>query len=89
MGVIQDADFAIGEVVMERGDILFGYTDGLTDAANTAGEFFSEMGLVPCLVGGQPLASMLEQVLKLVEDHSTGTQQVDDITMLAVRRLVS
>jgi len=30
---------------------------------------------------------MLKQVLKLVEDYSTGTQQVDDITMLAVRRL--
>jgi sigma-B regulation protein RsbU (phosphoserine phosphatase) len=87
VGVILDADFAIGEAVMERGDILFGYTDGLTDAANPAGEFFSEMGLVPSLVGGQPLTSMLEQVLKLVEDFSAGTQQVDDITMLAVRRL--
>jgi sigma-B regulation protein RsbU (phosphoserine phosphatase) len=87
VGVILDADFAIRELVMERGDILFGYTDGLTDAANTAGEFFSEMGLVPYLVGGQPLGSMLEQVLKQVADYSRGTQQVDDITMLAVRRL--
>ena len=84
VGVAPDADYAINEVVMERGDILFGYTDGLT-----AGEFFSEMGLVPSLVGGQPLTSMLEQVLKLVMDYSTGTQQVDDITMLAVRRLGS
>ena len=87
VGVIPDADFAIREVVMERGDLLFGYTDGLTDSANAAGVFFSEMTLVPCLVGDQPLASMLEQALKLVEDYSTGTQQVDDITMLAVRRL--
>jgi sigma-B regulation protein RsbU (phosphoserine phosphatase) len=87
VGVILDADFAIREVVLEQGDILFGYTDGLTDAANAAGEFLSEMSLVPCLVGSQPLASMLEHVLKLEEDFSTGTQQVDDITMLAVRRL--
>ena len=87
VGVILDADFAIREVVMEHGDILFGYTDGLTDAANAAGEFFSEMRLVPCMLGSQPLASMLEQVLKLEEDFSTGTQQVDDITLLAVRRL--
>jgi serine phosphatase RsbU (regulator of sigma subunit) len=40
-------------VVMERGD-AFGYTDGLTDAANAAGEFFREMSLVPCLVGASP-----------------------------------
>lgn len=87
VGVAPDADYAISEVVIEQGDTLFGYTDGLTDTANAAGEFFSEKELSPLFVGDQTLSSLLEQVQELVENYSTGTQQVDDITMLAVRRL--
>ena len=87
VGVVPDADFAISEVAIEQGDTLFAYTDGLTEAANAAGEYFSEKGLIPLLAGTRPLASLLEQVQEMVEDYSTGTQQVDDITMLAVRRL--
>ncbi len=89
VGIAPDADYAISEVVIEHGETLFGYTDGLTDTTNVAGEYFSEKGLMPLLAETKPLASLLEQVQDLVEGFSTGTQQGDDITMLAVRRLES
>jgi sigma-B regulation protein RsbU (phosphoserine phosphatase) len=86
VGVAPDADYGICEVVIEQDDTLFAYTDGLTDTANAAGEFFSEKGLIPLFVGEQTLSSLLGQIQGLVESYSTGIQQVDDITMLAVRR---
>ena len=86
VGLSPDADYSTGEAVIERGEMLFGYTDGLTDAANPAGEYFGEQGMIPLLAKAEPLASILEQIRGLVEAHSAGTQQVDDITMLAVRR---
>ncbi len=89
VGVIPGADYAVREVMLDRGDTLFAYTDGLTDAANPAGEYFSEKGLIPLLAGTKPLAPLLERIQGLVQDYSAGTQQVDDITMLAVRRLAS
>jgi sigma-B regulation protein RsbU (phosphoserine phosphatase) len=89
VGIAPDADYSTGEVVIERGETLFGYTDGLTDTTNAAGEYFGEKGLIPLLAKPKPLSSLLEQVQDLVEAYSTGTQQVDDITMLAVRRLKS
>jgi phosphoserine phosphatase RsbU/P len=89
VGIAPDADYSISEVVIERGETLFGYTDGLTDTTNAAGEYFGEKGLIPLLTRAKPLSSLLEQVQVLVEAYSTGTQQVDDITMLAVRRLKS
>jgi len=89
VGVVPDADYAVREVVMDRGELLFAYTDGLTDTANAAGEYFSEKGLIPLLTGTQPLVSLLEKIQGLVQDYSAGTQQVDDITLLAVRRLAS
>ena len=63
-------------------------TDGLTDTINPAGEYLSEQELIPLLVGDQPLTFLLEQIHNKVKDYSTGAQQFDDITMLAIRRRV-
>jgi sigma-B regulation protein RsbU (phosphoserine phosphatase) len=86
VGGESDVDFAIREVMIEPGDTLFAYTDGLTDAENTAGETFSEQGLIPLFVGEQALSSLLTLVQKQIDTFSAGTPQMDDITMLAVKR---
>jgi len=88
VGIESGADYGIGEVVFERGDTLFAHTDGLTDTINPAGEYLSEQELIPLLVGDQPLTFLLEQIHNKVKDYSTGAQQFDDITMLAIRRKV-
>jgi serine phosphatase RsbU (regulator of sigma subunit) len=87
VGAASRADYGIMEVVIEPGDTLFAYTDGLTDTENRAGEYYSEKGLIPLLAGDQTLSSLLVQIQKQIEDHATGARQFDDITMLAVRRL--
>jgi len=86
VGGVSDADFAIREVMIEPGDTLFAYTDGLTDAENITGETFSERGLIPLFVGEQDLSSLLAQVQKQIDTFSAGAPQMDDITMLAVKR---
>jgi sigma-B regulation protein RsbU (phosphoserine phosphatase) len=87
VGAASGAAYAIKEVVIEQGDTFFAYTDGLTDTINPAGEYFNEKGLIPMLIGDQPLLSVLEQIQNQILDYSTGAKQIDDITMLAVRRL--
>jgi phosphoserine phosphatase RsbU/P len=87
VGAAYRADYGIVEVVIEPGDTLFAYTDGLTDTESRAGEYYSEKGLIPLLAGDQTLSSLLVQIQKQIEDHATGARQFDDITMLAVRRL--
>jgi len=73
-------------VALEKGDSLFAYTDGVTDAANLAGENFN-VGRLVALFGGEPALSMLlENIHKQIEDHASGVQQTDDTSMLAVRR---
>ncbi|MGA2503892.1 MAG: GAF domain-containing SpoIIE family protein phosphatase [Anaerolineales bacterium] len=81
-----DADFILREVIIEPGETFFAYTDGLTDAENTAGETFSEQGLIPLFSLDRTLTSILAQIYKQLDTFSAGTQQIDDITMLAVRR---
>jgi serine phosphatase RsbU (regulator of sigma subunit) len=87
VGVSAGAEYAIGEAAFEPGDTLFAHTDGLTDTANPTGEFFNEKDLIPFLVTDQPLSSLLEQIQSQIQDYSTGAQQIDDITMLAIRRI--
>jgi sigma-B regulation protein RsbU (phosphoserine phosphatase) len=87
IGAASDADYDIMEVVMEKGDTLFAYTDGLTDTANAAGEYYGEKGLIPLFAGDQTLSSLLLHIQQQIERHATGARQFDDITMLAVRRL--
>ena len=72
--------------MIEKGESLFSYTDGLTDTTNPAGEFFSEKELIPALSGDQSLSSLLEQFQKRIKTHAAGAKQFDDITMLAARR---
>jgi serine phosphatase RsbU (regulator of sigma subunit) len=87
VGAASDAEYAIMEAVIEQGDTLFAYTDGLTDTANPAGEHYSEKGLIPLFVGDQPLSSLLVQIQEQAETYAMGAPRFDDITMLAARRL--
>ena len=87
VGAASRADYGIMEVVIEPGDTLFAYTDGLTDTANPAGEYYDEKGLIPLFAGDQTLFSLLAHIQKQIESYTTGARQFDDITMLAVRRL--
>ncbi len=87
VGVIPDVDYFVKEVLLKPDDVFFAFTDGLTDAVNPSGEFFSEKDFVPLLEKSQPLTKLLAQIETRVEKHAASAKQFDDITMLAVRRL--
>jgi serine phosphatase RsbU (regulator of sigma subunit) len=86
IGAASDAIYVIREVMLEPGDTFFAYTDGLSEMENATGEPFNEKELIPMFAGDQPLSSSLEQIQKQIENFSAGAQQIDDITMLAIKR---
>jgi sigma-B regulation protein RsbU (phosphoserine phosphatase) len=86
VGAASGAEYSIAEVVFEQGDAFFAHTDGLTDTMNPTGEYFSEKELIPLFSRDQSLSVLLEQIQSQIKDYSTGAKQIDDITMLAVRR---
>ena len=86
VGLASGANYSISEVVFAHGDTFFAHTDGLTDTINPIGEYFSEKDLIPLFIGDQTLSSLLEQIQDQIKDYSTGAKQIDDITMLAVKR---
>ena len=88
VGVQPGADLETRRVQINTGEILFGYTDGVTEAQAKDGSFFNEERLMALLESGENSApGLLDKISSSVKDHIDSAEQFDDITMLAVRRL--
>jgi serine phosphatase RsbU (regulator of sigma subunit) len=88
LGVLQDRVFAEHNFTLLPGEMLFLYTDGVTEASNRAGEFFRIqrlMDIAQRFADRSPHDLMLA-VTDSVTRFSVGTMQADDITCLVVRR---
>ncbi len=77
----------IGETVLDPGDRLFIYSDGITEAFNSAGEGFGSARLQRALDGAPEDSSgaIVARVLADTARFAAGTEQSDDITCLALR----
>jgi len=88
VGITPDMKFEIQQVRIEPGDMLIGYTDGVTEALSPNGILFSRKQLLSILE--QPSSSASSQVERIktnVLKHIHNSLLSDDITMLAVQRL--
>jgi serine phosphatase RsbU (regulator of sigma subunit) len=88
LGVMDGRKFAEVNVTLGAGDMLFLYTDGVTEAADRNGEMFSVPRLLEAVrpLAGRPAKELMLSVIAGVESFSAGALQADDITCLAVRR---
>jgi sigma-B regulation protein RsbU (phosphoserine phosphatase) len=85
--MMPDAKFKIEHVQLEPGDILIGYTDGVTEARSLNGDFYTKKRLQSLLK--QPVASapeLIESIKTSLFNYTENAPQSDDITLLAVQR---
>jgi sigma-B regulation protein RsbU (phosphoserine phosphatase) len=89
-GLFQNMAFNVQQATLEPGDLLMTFTDGVTEARDSSGEFFDEQGLLALLKQPAPSASEhLDRIEASLQVHIAGADQADDITMLAVRRMTA
>lgn len=89
LGIFPDFEFSAASASLKKGDALLLYSDGVTEAANEAGEEFGEerlMALAPMLASRKP-REMILKALEAVEDFSGPAGRADDTTLIALRRL--
>ncbi|MBE8954887.1 MAG: SpoIIE family protein phosphatase [Quinella sp. 2Q5] len=88
LGPMDGIPFVEQHVTFKRGDLLFLYTDGVTEALNTSDEEYlperliNFMNSTDCRVD---LHELLKNVRGDVADHVGEAEQSDDITMFALR----
>jgi sigma-B regulation protein RsbU (phosphoserine phosphatase) len=87
LGVAEDFLYPPHRHRLAPGEAVVLYTDGITEAADAAGELFGEKRLEAVLAG--PRTASCEQIVGAVFDavvkFSKGTSQSDDIAILVVR----
>jgi serine phosphatase RsbU (regulator of sigma subunit) len=88
VGIEPNMEFEIQQANMAPGDILLGYTDGVTEAVASDGSFFTTDRLMSILEAPAPTAKeLLDRIANNLQEHVDSADQFDDITMLAVRRI--
>lgn len=87
MGVLDQAEFVPGKLKLLPGDTIFLYTDGITEAMNARNEEFGKDRLfeVVSALPAESAGDLIERVLNSIRQHSSETEQSDDITMLSLR----
>jgi len=84
---LETAVYKMNESIIEKGDIIYLYTDGITEANNTATEFYG-MDRLTSLIGTKKehdIKSLCASVLDDVDKFAHAEPQFDDITMLGFK----
>ncbi len=91
LGIDAAAVFNQRSVVMQPGDFLVLYTDGITEAFDEHGAEFGmdRMQRVVYDLRNAPVAEMQARLLQTVNDFIDSTAPSDDITIMIVKRLKS
>jgi len=88
-GFMPGTTYELEETVLQKGDVLFLYTDGVTEAENTVRDQLTEQRLID--IANQCDLISAKELLNFtrikVDEFAGGAEQFDDITMLALRYL--
>lgn len=86
VGVIENATYTARKLILEKGDSLFLYTDGVTEAMNERGELFSEERLKKELekLKDRGCEDVVRTIMKAIEEFAGNAEQSDDITMMMI-----
>ncbi|MDA8016553.1 MAG: SpoIIE family protein phosphatase [Thermoanaerobaculia bacterium] len=91
VGAFRHGGYQVSEVRLEPGDIVLGYSDGVTEARSSDGDFFGEdrlLDVVATAVHADP-EELVREVSLAVEAFSDSNTLYDDVTLVAVARTAS
>ena len=86
VGLVESAEFEVGQATLASGDKIVIYTDGVTEAQNLQSEFFGRQRLRQTVAEHQADACPLlhEAIVEAVAAFTEGAPQADDVTLVAM-----
>ena len=87
LGAVEDATFESGRIVLEPGDTLVAYSDGVLECRNAAGEEFGSDRLLAALqqTSRSSAKNTLLTLLAAVQDFANGSPPSDDISLTVIQ----
>jgi sigma-B regulation protein RsbU (phosphoserine phosphatase) len=89
LGAIEGAEYQVGELVLEPGDTLVAYSDGVLECRSPADEEFGVDRLIAALrqVKQQSAHDTLMMLLAAVQDFANGHPLCDDLSLAVIQRV--
>ena len=87
LGAIEGAEFNSGELVLEPGDTLVAYSDGVLECCNPSGEEFGSERLLMALGHAKQRSahSTLLMLLAALQDFANGSPVSDDVSITVIQ----
>jgi len=87
LGAFEEAVYEKGEVPLQRNDIIFFYSDGLTENFNDKGEEFGEKRLLELLLKNRSLdpETLRDRIIEEATDFTGGIPPYDDFTIVILK----
>jgi sigma-B regulation protein RsbU (phosphoserine phosphatase) len=87
VGAMEDFVYSTQTVSLQKGDAVFLYTDGVTEAMDEKGELFSETRLIEYLsaLRGVTIKELVSGMVEEISAYEGQMPQSDDITMMVVQ----
>jgi sigma-B regulation protein RsbU (phosphoserine phosphatase) len=87
VGLLPLAEYEAQSLILEPGDLLVAYTDGISEAMTADYEEWGEdrmLAAVPCRPN-VPAAEVLEGIFRAADEFTAGAEQHDDMTLLVMK----
>ncbi len=87
VGIMPGSRYTIKTIQLDKGDILFGFTDGVTEARSPRGDLYTRKRFESVAGQGRPATAkmLMETVKTSLFKFIENAPQSDDITMVAIR----
>lgn len=88
LGCFESFPFEESQVKLNPGDWLLVFSDGISEAVNSTGEEFGEACLIELALANRnaSAAELIEKILQCVGAHAGDRPQMDDMTLVVVKR---
>jgi sigma-B regulation protein RsbU (phosphoserine phosphatase) len=87
IGVKEDIFFEEKSIILDPGDILLLYTDGLTETANSDGEMYGleRLSAMVLEIHDEPLQNMIDAIYRDMIAFAGNLDLADDVSIVAIR----
>jgi sigma-B regulation protein RsbU (phosphoserine phosphatase) len=87
IGLMEDCLYREGRVVLEPGDVLVAYTDGISEAMNAADHEWGDERLMAAVPSNRVVTAraLIERLMTSADAFVAGAPQHDDMTLIVVR----
>jgi sigma-B regulation protein RsbU (phosphoserine phosphatase) len=87
VGLLPNGSWVQGQVMLEPGDLLVAFTDGVSEAMNASDEEWGEEGLMGAVQANRsaPAPVILEGIMTSADEFVAGFPQYDDMTLIVMR----